>query len=185
MAPVSAAYAELARLSKAELAAAHAAGTPPDVPALIGFEYRGFNQPKATALLGIRKFIKAFYLDRSGRPFGCNTPVVQNGLDAEWIARPAPERPRRYAFFAVEPPDTAAADAGRHTAALLDYGRGGNRSYDPSRVFRDYVVRAEPGSDDLLLGKAYVTVAGTRIAQTFFLIERYRPLSDAEALARR
>jgi hypothetical protein len=27
-----------------------------------------------SALLGIRKFIKAFYLDRSGRPFGRNTP---------------------------------------------------------------------------------------------------------------
>ena len=185
MAVVSATYLDLAGLSKAELAAVHAAGTPPDVPALIGFEYRGFNQPRGMALLGIRKFIKAFYLDRSGRPFGCNTPVVQNGLDAEWIARPAPERPRRYAFFKVDPPDPAASDAGRRGAVLLDYGLGGNRFYDPSRVLRDYVVRAEPGSDDLLLGKAYVTIAGARVAHTFFLIERYRPLSDAEALARR
>lgn len=185
MASVSAAYLELAGLSKAELAAVFAAGSPPDVPALIGFEYRGFNQPKATALLGIRKFIKAFYLDRSGRPFGCNTPVVQNGLDGEWIARPAPERPRRYAFFMVEPPDPSGSDAERRTSALLDYGRGGNHAYDPSQILRDYVVRAEPGSDDLLLGKAYVSIAGTRIAHTFFLIERYRSLSDPEALARR
>lgn len=185
MASVSASYLELAGLSKAEFAAVFEAGTPPDVSVLIGFEYRGFNQPKATALLGIRKFIKAFYLDRSGRPFGCNTPVVQNGLDGEWIARPAPERPKRYAFFTVEPPDPGASDAERRTAALLDYGRGGNRAYDPSRILRDYVVRAEAGSDDLLLGKAYVSIAGTRIAHTFFLIERYRPLSDPEALPRR
>src|SRR5690349_3411787 len=113
MASVSASYLELAGLSKAEFAAVFAAGTPPDVSVLIGFEYRGFNQPKATALLGIRKFIKAFYLDHSGRPFGCNTPVVQNGLDGEWIARPAPERPKRYAFFTVEPPDPDASDAER------------------------------------------------------------------------
>jgi len=185
MASVSAAYLELASRSKAEFTAMFAAGTPPEVPALIGFEFRGFNQPRATALLGIRKFIKAFYLDRSGRPAGCNTPVVQNGLDGEWIARPSPERPRRYAFFEVEPPDPVAPDAELRTAALLDYGRGGNRPYDPSRLLRDYVVRAEPGSDDLLLGKAYVSIAGSRITHTFFLIERYRPLPDPEKLAGR
>jgi hypothetical protein len=177
MASVSAAYLELASRSKAELAAVFAAGTAPEVPALIGFEYRGFNQPKATALLGIRKFIKVFYL-RSGRPFGCNTPVVQNGLDAEWIARPDPQHAKRYAFFGVEPPDPTAADAEQHAAALLDYGRGGNPAYDPSRLLRDYVVRVEPGSDDLLIGKAYISVAGIRIAHIFFLIERYRPLPD-------
>ena len=46
---------------------------------------------------------------------------------------------------------------------------------------------AWPGSDDLLLGKAYVSLAGTRISHTFLLIERYRPLSDSDskALARR
>jgi hypothetical protein len=185
MAGASTAFLELAGRSKAELAAAFAAGTPPEVSALIGFEYRGFNQPTATRLLGIRKFIKAFYLDRAGRPWGCNTPVAQNGLGGEWIARPAPERPRRYAFFTVEPPDPDASDAGRRSAALLDYGRGHNPAYDPSRVLRDYVVRAVPGSDDLLIGKAYVSIAGTRIAHTFFLIERYRLLSDPEALARR
>jgi hypothetical protein len=182
---VSTAYQELATVPKPGLAAVFAAGTPPEVAALTGYEYRGFNQPKATALLGIRTFIKAFYLDRSGRPFGCNTPVARNALDGEWIAKPAPDRPRRYAFFLVEPPDPDASDPERRTAALLDYGRGGNPAHDPSRVLRDYVVRVEPGSDDLLLGKAYVTIAGTRIAHTYFLIERYRPLSDTEALANR
>ena len=187
MTGVSASYLELAGLSKAGLAAVFAAGTPPEVPALTGFEYRGFNQPKTAALLGIRTFIKAFYLDGSGRPAGCNTPVARNRLDGEWIARPAPDRPRRYAFFAVEPPDPDASGPERRTAALFDYGRGGNPVYDPSRIISDYVVRVEPGSDDLLLGKAYFRIAGTRIAHAFFLIERYRPLTstDAEALARR
>ena len=83
MAPVSNAYLELAGQSKAELAAIFAAGGPPDPSALTGCEFRGFNQPQATALLGVRKFIKAFYLDRAGQPFGCNTPVAQNGLQAD------------------------------------------------------------------------------------------------------
>ena len=185
MATVSSRYTELAARSKRELEAVFAAGSAPDVSALIGYEFRGYNQPRATALLGIRKFIKAFYLDRAERPFGCNTPVAQNGLQEEWLARPSPEQPKRYAFFKVDPADPDSADESRHGAVLLDYGRGGNRGYDIARIIRDYVVRVEPGSDDLLLGKAYFVVAGTRLAHSFFLIERYRPLSDAAALAGR
>jgi hypothetical protein len=63
MASVSAAYTELAGRSRRDLDAVFAAGSPPDVLALTGFEFRGYNQPRAAALLGIRKFIKAFYLD--------------------------------------------------------------------------------------------------------------------------
>jgi hypothetical protein len=185
MAPVSETYLRLAGGSKAEFAAVFASGSPPEVSALTGFEFRGYNQPRAAALLGIRKFIKAFYLDRSGQPFGCNTPVTQNGLHAEWLARPSAERPKRYAFFQVEPADPHASDALHHGAALLDYSRGGNRGYDVARILRDYLVRVEPGSDELLLGKAYFVVAGTRLAHTYFLIERYRRLADAAALAER
>ncbi len=52
-------------------------------------------------------------------------------------------------------------------------------------MLRDYLVRVEPSSDELLLGKAYFLVAGARLTHTYFLIERYRPLTDAEALAQR
>ena len=103
MAHVSARYLELAVKPKRELDAVFAEGSPPDVATLTGYEFRGYNQPRAAALLGIRKFIKAFYLDASGRPFGCNTPVAENGLQDEWLARPSAERPKRYAFFQVEP----------------------------------------------------------------------------------
>jgi len=184
-ASVSARYTELARQSKRELDAVFAAGSPPDVSALTGFEFRGYNQPRAAALLGIRKFIKAFYLDRGGQPFGCNTPVAQNGLAGEWLPKPSAEQPKRYAFFRVEPADPEAPDGQQHGAVLLDYGRGGNRAYDIARILRDYLVRVEPGSDDLLLGKAYFVVARARLASSFFLIERYKPLPDAGPLARR
>ena len=185
MASVSARYLELAGQSKGELDAVFAAGSPPDVAALTGFEFRGYNQPRTAALLGIRKFIKAFYLDRSGQPFGCNTPVAQNGLAGEWLPRPSAEQPKRYAFFRVEPADPDAPAGLRHNAVLLDYGRGGNRSYDIARILRDYLVRVDPGSDDLLLGKAYFVMARASLASSFFLIERYRPLPDAAALAGR
>jgi hypothetical protein len=185
MASVSVAYLDLARRSKSGLAAVFASGGAPDIAALAGFEYRGYNHPPAAALLGIRKFVKAFYLDRSGLPFGCNTPVAQNGLHAEWIPRPSPDRPKRYAFFKVDPPCPDASDRERHGAVLLDYGRGGNSAYDITRILRDYLVRVEPGSDELLLGKACFVVAGTRLAHSYFLIERYRPLTDTEELAAR
>jgi hypothetical protein len=185
MADVSAAYLELAGRSKRDLDAVFATGSSPDVSALTGFEFRGYNQPRAAALLGIRKFIKAFYLDRSGQPFGCNTPVAQNGLQGEWLPRPSTERPKRYAFFQVEPANPGSPNKLQHRAALLDYSQGGNRAYDIARILRDYLVRVEPGSDELLLGKALFVVARTRLAESFFLIERYRPLADAAALAER
>jgi hypothetical protein len=185
MASVSARYLELASRSKGELDAVFSAGSPPDIAALTGFEFRGYNHPRAAALLGIRKFIKAFYLDRHEQAFGCNTRVTQNALAEEWLLRPSAEQPKRYAFFRVEPADPAAPDHLRHAAVLLDYGRGGNRTYDIARIIRDYLVRIEPGSDDLLLGKAYFVVARARLTSSYFLIERYRPLPDAAALARR
>jgi hypothetical protein len=182
---VSARFLELAQQPRRELDAVFTAGSPPDVNALTGYEFRGYNQPRAAALLGIRKFIKVFYLDAAQRPFGCNTPVTQNGLENEWLARPSAQHPRRYAFFQVEPANPDAPDGLRRGAALLDYSRGGNRAYDIARILRDYLVRVEPGSDELLLGKALFVVAGATLAHSYFLIERYRPLTDTTALPTR
>jgi hypothetical protein len=180
---VSAHYLELAALTKRDLARVFEQGTAPDATALTGFEYRGFNQPRATAVLGIRKFIKAFYLDSSDQPFGCNTPVIQNGLDAEWLAKPSPENPKRYAFFKVDAADPGSARPLARKAVCLDYSKGRNPPYEAARILRDYLVRIEPGSDDLLLGRAFFTLAGRPVADSYFLIERYRPLTDAAALA--
>jgi len=71
----------------------------------------------------------------------------------------------------------------RFAPALLGYGRGGNRPCDIARIRCDCLVRIEPGSDALLLGKAFFVVAGARVADSFFLIERCRLLADDTALA--
>jgi len=175
MASVSERYLELAALTRHELDQVFAAGSAPEAAAITGFEFLGFNHPKTASVLGIRKFIKAFYLDEQRRPFGCNTPVVQNGLAGEWIPRPSAGSPKRYAFFQVLP--------GGADGLLLDYGRGGNPPYDVSGILRDYLVRPDAGNDGLLLGKAFFVVAGARLAHSYFLIERSRPLPDAAALA--
>jgi hypothetical protein len=185
MPSISARYRELAVSPKRELEAAFAAGRAPDLDALAGFEFLGYNQPPVTSMLGIRKFIKAFYLDDSQQAFGCNTPVRGSRLDQEWIPRPSREQPKRYAFFKVEAADPDAADRLHQGAVLLDYSRGGNKPYDVSRILRDYLVEVEPDSADLLLGKAFFVIAGARVASSFFLIQRYQPLPDAADLARR
>jgi hypothetical protein len=182
---ISARYRELAASSKRELESVFAAGSPPDVAAITGFEFLGYNHPPAASLLGIRKFIKVFYLDGSQQAFGCNTPVSGSALDQEWSPRPSRDQPKRYAFFKVEPADPDADDSLHQAAVLLDYGRGGNKFYDVSRILRDYLVRVEPDSDDLLLGKAFFVIAGARVASSFFLIQRSQPLPDAADLARR
>ena len=169
-------YQRLARLRPAALERLLVRGEPPALPALLGYEYRGYNCTPALALLGIRKFIKAFFATPGGSMYGCNTPVVQNGLGGAWIARPHQAAPRRYAFFRVAPVDPAARDNAYLHALLLDYGQGGNPRFDPSRLLRDYLVRCVPGSDDLLLGKATVALGPLRLAGGFFVLERHRSL---------
>src|SRR5258708_13988973 len=136
---ISERYSQLSALSKHELDQVFAAGRPPEAAALTGFEFLGFNHPRTAAMLGIRKFIKVFYLDEDQRPFGCNTPVVQNGLTGEWIHRPSADSPKRYAFFQVLP--------GGADGLLLDYGRGANPPYEVSNILRDSPVRPDPRHD--------------------------------------
>jgi hypothetical protein len=148
-------------------------GEQPTAAELQGFEFRGYNTPKIMALLGIRKFIKAFFV-AEGATFGCNTPAAQNDLDKEWTAKPSDEQPKRFGFFEVDPVSGGAGPEGPAHALLLDYGRGHNRWYELSRFLRDYVVRVDPGSDALLLGKAYAKLGPIRIPVSFFLLERLR-----------
>jgi hypothetical protein len=175
-------YKRLAGQSRAALEDLLISGETPSLPALVGYEYRGYNLAPALSLLGIRKFIKAFFATPGGAIYGCNTPVAQNGLQGPWIARPREADPRRYAFFSVEHVDPEARDNAYLHALLLDYGRGRNPLYDPSRLIRDYLVRCVDGSDDLLLGKAYMALAPWRIPATFFILERHRPLAGPIAL---
>ncbi len=170
-------YKQLVSQPRSALEGLLVGGETPSLSGIVGYEYRGYNIAPTTALLGIRKFIKAFFTTPDGEVYGCNTPVAQNGLNGPWIARPSEAAPRRYAFFSVTPVDPEARDNAYLHALLIDYGRGGNPLYDPSRYLRDYLIRCVPGSDNLLLGKAYMAIGPARIPASFFMLERYRPLS--------
>lgn len=169
------AYKNLAGKSKQQLEQIFLAGQTPDVEKILGWEYRGYNHPKLYSLLGIRKFIKGFFHSENGEAFGCNTPVKQNGLGDDWHALPTDLHPKRFGFYRIAPVDPEARDNNYLHSLLLDYGRGKNPLLDPTKFIRDYVVRVERGSDDLLLGKAYLALGPARPATNFFLLERHRP----------
>jgi hypothetical protein len=166
-------YLRLETLPARELEAILLRGERPDADRLVGWEYRGMNTPRFAKLLGIKKFVKGFYRSATGQTYGYNIPVVQNRLEEPWIYQGG--EPRRFGFYRVDAVDAALRDNAYLNSLLLDYGRGGNHDLDPTSGLRDYIVRVQPGSDDLLLGKAYYALGPLRVPASWFVLERLRP----------
>jgi hypothetical protein len=156
-------------------------GERPDAEALVGWEYRGMNIAFWASRSPIQKFIKGFYKARDGRVMGYNEPVLQNGPERRWLAKPNDDDPKRFGFYLVTGVDPTSRDNAYLNALLLDYGRGGNSILDPSRGLRDYLVRVNPGSDELILGKASYAVGPLRPMTNYFLLERHRHTGWAPA----
>jgi hypothetical protein len=155
-------------------------GATPDIDALVGWEFRGINctpqgMPPFARLAGVQKFVKGMFRTADGRAMGYNCPVVQNVLDGRWHTRPSDEAPRRFGFYRIVPVDPTNRDNAYLHALLLDYGRGGNRAWDPTRGLRDYLVQVDPDNPDLFLGKAYYALGPARPAVGHFILERFRP----------
>lgn len=161
----------LERASWHDLERAFVNGATPDIDALVGWEFRGINRMPLNSLpvaqlLGIKKFCKGFFRGEDGRVMGYNSPVAQNVLDGRWHIAP-----KKFGFYEVHPVDATSRDNFYLHAVLLDYGRGGNKPFDPTRGLRDYVVQL---ADDLFLGKAYYALGPARIRSNFFILERHR-----------
>ena len=150
-------------------------GERPELDALPGWEYRGMNLGIPARLLGIQKFIKGFQRLPGGAVCGYNVRARQNGPAEPWVARPVDEAPRRFGFYHVVPVTPTARDTAYLHALLLDYGQGGNGRLNPLSTLRDYLVRVASGSDDVLLGKAFMAVGRRRVPLGYFLLERFRP----------
>jgi len=171
--PTAAALA-LEQASWHELETTFVNGTTPDLDALVGWEFRGINrlplnQVPLARIVGIKKFLKGFYLAEDGRVMGYNSPVAMNVLDGRWHVAP-----KRFGFYEVYRVDPTARDNHYLHAVLLDYGRGGNKPYDPTSGLRDYLVQVDPANPDLFLGKAYFALGPMRIRTNFFILERHR-----------
>ena len=171
--PTPAALA-LERASHAELARVFVRGSTPDLDALVGWEFRGINHPGWAKLVGIKKFVKGFFRHEDGRVMGYNSPVVQNVLDGRWRTKPSDTAPKRFGFYEVAAVDPTSRDNAYLHAVLLDYGRGGNKPWDPTSGLRDYLVQVEPANPDLFLGTAYYALGPLRVHSSYFILERHR-----------
>jgi hypothetical protein len=165
---------ELASRSPRRLETAFLRGHMPDLDTLAGWEFRGINAPDWARLVGIKKFVKGFIQHDDGRVTGYNCPVIQDGLARPWRTLPNDAAPKRFGFYAVAPVEPTSRDNAYLHSALLDYGRGGNKPWDPSRGLRDYLVQVDPRDPDLFLGKAYYALGPIRLGISFFVLERFR-----------
>ncbi len=149
-------------------------GSMPDLDALVGWEFRGINHLPLNILplaqiAGIKKFVKGFFRNEDGTVMGYNSPVKNNVLDGRWHVAP-----KRFGFYKVAAVDPTATDNKYLHAVLLDYGKGGNKVYDPTSLLRDYVVQVDKKNPDLFLGKAYGALGPLRVPTNFFILERFR-----------
>jgi len=171
--PTAAALA-LEASTRDELELVMVRGAMPALEALVGWEFRGINHPAWARLAGIKKFVKGFFRGEDGRVMGYNSPVVQNVLDGRWRTLPSDTAPKRFGFYEVAPVDATRRDNAYLHAVLLDYGRGGNRPWDPTSGLRDYLVQVDPANPDLFLGKAYYALGPLRVHSNYFILERFR-----------
>jgi hypothetical protein len=159
--------------TRAELERTFVRGATPDLDQLVGWEFRGINQPAWARVAGIKKFIKGFFRTEDGRVMGYNCPVEQNVLDGRWRAKPDDAAPKRFGFYEVVTVDPTRRDNAYLHAVLLDYGRGGNHRLDPTNGLRDYLVQVDD-NPDLFLGAAYYALGPARLRTNFFILERHR-----------
>ncbi|MDP8256847.1 MAG: hypothetical protein P9M14_13945 [Candidatus Alcyoniella australis] len=164
---------DLIKMKTSELDAVFEAGTTPEFEQLAGWEFRGYNHPGFTRVLGFQKFTKGFF-QKDGQPFGYNVPIKQNGADNPWIAKPSDETPKRYGFYSVKAYQADDEDAAHPHALFLDYGDGDNPLQTFTWVLRDYLVQIDPENPDLYLGRAYVRVGPIKTMGSYFILERHR-----------
>ncbi len=146
------------------------------IASIVNFDFQGWNVPKFSSVLGIRKFIKGFFGDPTlPRASGYNMPVEQNSFDEPWKPKQKDGKDIRYWFFGVAPvsdvpdakcPDTLVVDYRRWTA---------NPRISPITYTVDYLVTPNPGNTDFVIGKSYLQSPILTLKLGFFLIQRLRP----------
>ena len=169
----------LARLPRRTLRSMMDSRPGADPMALVGWEYRGVNMPAAFAVAGIRRFIKGFHLADDGSVLGYNVAVAGASLEVAWQERRQPDGRRAFAPFLVSAVDSGLPHSRYPHALLLDYGAAHDPALGPATALasrlRDYVVRVRRGSDDLLLGRAFLSFDTIDLPVAYFALERRGP----------
>ncbi len=164
-------------------------GHPIDPARLEGYVYRGtsLGLPRVVELATWKTFQKAFWRHpESGRLFGWNVRLAQDGIDAP--SRPLRTRglPRTEWNYEVVTPRESPLPADLERGLVIDYGRAPNPRLSPTRLVRDPLVSLEAGRADVLLGVSVLALAGagaTRFVETptYFVLEREHRIDHVPA----
>jgi hypothetical protein len=165
-------FLSISRLGPGRLRALMVRGDTPAPENLVGWEYRGINMPVTSAVLGLRRFRKGFVEQPQGGAVGYNKLVPGGDLTAPWTPRIRSDGRAAYAPFAVVGVDPESIDNRYLDALLLDYSAAPRPEPGIPARLRDYLVRIVPGSDDLLLGHAFLAFGRARLPLGWFVLER-------------
>lgn len=166
------AFERLARARPRELEELVRSSPAPDLDAICGWRWRGYNTPAASRLLGIRKFIKVFERAPDGVT-GYNLRARGTQLDEAWLAR-GPDPASRVGLYRVYPPSTRVGTP-YPNAALIDYGAYPGQHW-LVRAIRDHLVQPDPADPDVLLGQASFAAGPLLIPAGHFILGRLRAL---------
>lgn len=167
-------YDRLIAMSNRELDEVMRIGLTPTSGDLAGSEFRGYNTPFFTRILGIQKFIKGFFVDERGQLAGYNLVVERprSGPASPWVPKKGRGRENGHGFYDVRAVHEGTRYDDFPNAVLLDYGSGRNGWLNPESRIRDFLVRVDPGNPDIFLGKAYLDLGLFRVFSNFFVLER-------------
>ncbi len=176
--------ADLWGMSRAQLGEVLAAGHSIDPATLDDTEYRGVSLglPAWIERLSWKTFKKVFHRDESGVLRGWNVRLEQTGLDGPSTPMQRKGKELTFGHYRVLAADGYKVPRSFEQGLMIDYGLGGNASFDPISRLRDPIVAVNPGSTDLLLGWSYADLGLFRLGTpSFFSLESDCPLTHRVA----
>jgi hypothetical protein len=169
-------FAELGGLPGGELEGLMRGGVRVEVAALCDHLWHGYALAMPAPLFKLLgRFGKTFMHDEArGVVRGWNVRMRQ-GIDS-WTPALFRGRAVTYGHYVViAEPEGSVAEA-YPNAFLIDYGKGGNRAWDPLGRVRDWVVGLD---DDLLLGRMYLSLGGRQVqTPSYFGLARGEALDE-------
>ena len=170
-------FLELADASPGELEELLRGGRPIAPESLADHVWHGYSLAMPAPLFKLfGRFGKTFARD-GGRVRGWNVRMRQNVEG--WEPALFRGRPVTYGHYVVVPRPEGREREAYPNAFLVDYGKGGNRAWDPLARVRDWVVAVD---DDLLVGRMFLSLGGRSVATpSYFALARGEPLAGLVA----
>jgi hypothetical protein len=173
-------YETLAQAGRATFEQILRSNPAPDPAQLAGYVYKGWNDGIVTYLTG-RKFKKCFFQEGSEYN-GCNLVIAYDFKEfrGDWNEVKLFGSTLRAGYYHVTdvPTSPIAEYVPYRPLKLLNYNVGRNTWLNvPLRLIRDVVALPNPGSHDLVLGKAYLNILPQSLLfVSYFVLGMREPL---------